>query len=93
MVPSGAKNDPNDTGLLLGLLVHHRARLRRLQPDTEETRELQFLVEVRRKLVDDKTCFTNRLTAQLKLYYSQVLRWFYKLSSPVTCGFLTRWPH
>ena len=92
MVPSGAKNDPNDTGLLLELLVHHRARLRRLQPDTEETRELQFLVEVRRKLVDDKTCFTNRLTAQLKLYYSQVLRWFYKLSSPVTCDFLTRWP-
>jgi len=92
MVPSGAKNDPGDTGLLLELLVHHRARLRRLQPDTEETRELQFLVEVRRKLVDDKTRFTNRLTAQLKLYYPQVLRWFYKLSSPVTCDFLSRWP-
>ena len=45
MVPSGAKNDPGDTGLLLELLVHHRARLRRLQSDTEETRELQFLVE------------------------------------------------
>jgi transposase len=92
MVPSGAKNDPGDTGLLLELLVHHRARLRRLQPDTEETRELQFLVEVRRKLVDDKTRFTNRLTAQLKLYYPQILRWFYKLSSPVTCDFLSRWP-
>lgn len=63
MVPSGAKNDPGDTGLLLELLVHQRARLRRLQPDTEETRELQFLVEVRRKLVDDKTCSTNRNTA------------------------------
>jgi transposase len=92
MVPSGAKNDPGDTGMLLELLVHHRARLRRLQPDTEETSELRFLVEVRRKLVDDKTCFTNRLTAQLKLYYPQVLRWFYKLSSPVTCDFLAHWP-
>ena len=88
MVPSGAKNDPGDTGLLLELLVPHRARLRPLNPDTEETRQLQFLVEVRRKLVDDKTCFTNRLTAQLKLYYPQILRWFYKPSSPVTCDFV-----
>jgi hypothetical protein len=63
MVPSGSKNDPGDTGLLLELLLHHRPRLRRLKPDTEQTRELQFLVEVRRKLVDDRTCFSNRLTA------------------------------
>lgn len=92
MVPSGAKNDPGDTDLLLELLVQHRARLRRLQPDTEETRELQFLVEIRRKLVDDKTCFSNRLVAQLKLYYPQILRWFYKPASPVSCDFLLRWP-
>lgn len=72
--------------------MHHRSRLRRLQPDTEQTRELQFLVEGRRKLVDDKTCFTNRLTAQLKLYFPQVLRWFYKVSSPLACDFLLRWP-
>jgi hypothetical protein len=92
MIPSGSKNDPGDTGLLLELLLHHRSRLRRLKPDTEQTRELQFLVEVRRKLVDDRTCFSNRLTAQLKLYYPQVLTWFYKVSSPVTCDFLMRWP-
>jgi transposase len=92
LVPSGAKNDPGDTSLLLELLLQHRARLRRLQPDTEQTRELQFLVEARRKLVDDKTYFSNRLTAQLKVYYPQVLKWFYKVSSPVTCDFLLRWP-
>jgi transposase len=92
LVPSGAKNDPGDTGLLLELLRHHRHRLRRLQPDTEQTRELQFLVEVRRKLVDDKTYLSNRLTAQLKLYYPQVLQWFYKPDSPVACEFLLRWP-
>ena len=63
-----------------------------MQPDTEQTRELQFLVEVRRKLVDDKTRFTNRLIAQLKLYYPQVLKWFYSVSSPLTCDFLLRWP-
>ncbi len=92
MVPSGSKNDPGDTALLLELLLHHRFRLRRLKPDTEQTRELQFLVEVRRKLVDDRTCFSNRLTAQLKLYYPQVLTWFYKVTSPVACEFLMRWP-
>jgi hypothetical protein len=92
LVLSGAKNDPGDTGLLSELLLHHRSRLRSLRPDTDQTRELQFLVEVRRKLVDDKTSFTNRLTAQLKLYYPQALSWFYKLSSQVACDFLTRWP-
>src|SRR5690348_242644 len=92
LVPSGAKNDPGDTGLLLQLLLHHRSRLRRLQPDTEQTRELQFLVENRRRLVDDKTCFSNRLIAQLKLYFPQILRWFYKPASPVACDFLLRWP-
>jgi transposase len=47
---------------------------------------------VRRKLVDDKTYLSNRLTAQLKLYYPQVLQWFYKPDSPVACEFLLRWP-
>jgi transposase len=92
MVPSGAKNDPSDTGLLLELLLHHHSRLRRLQPDTEQTRELQFLVEHRRRLVDDRTYLSNRLIAQLKLYYPQILRWFYKPASPVACDFLLRWP-
>ena len=40
--PSGAKSDPSDAGLLLDLLVRHREKLRRLDPDTEETRTLQF---------------------------------------------------
>lgn len=45
--PSGAKSDPSDAELLLELLVQHRDRLRPLQPDTVETRLLQFLVEER----------------------------------------------
>jgi Transposase len=49
--PSGAKSDPSDAGLLVDLLVRHREKLRRLNPDTEQTRTLQFLVEARRKLV------------------------------------------
>ena len=41
--PSGAKDDPSDAGLLLDVLTLHRNKLRRLNPDTPETRTLQFL--------------------------------------------------
>ena len=43
--PSGAKSDASDLGLLVDLLVRHREKLRRLDPDTEQMRTLQFLVE------------------------------------------------
>jgi len=43
--PSGAKSDASDPGLLADLLVRHREKLRRLDPDTEQMRTLQFLVE------------------------------------------------
>ena len=49
--PSGAKDDPPDALLLLDLLTHQRDRLRPLEPDTVETRTLQFLVEQRRQIV------------------------------------------
>src|SRR5215472_8527771 len=90
--PSGAKDDPNDTASLLDLLLRHRERLRRLQPDTEETRLLQFLVEERRKLVDEKTRHSNRLTAALKLYFPQILHWFDDLNSSLVADLLQRWP-
>jgi transposase len=90
--PSGAKSDPSDAGLLLDLLVRHREKLRRLNPDTAETRTLQFLVEGRRKLVNDKTRYSNRLTAYLKMYFPQVLEWFSEVSSQIAGDFLERWP-
>ena len=65
--PSGAKSDPSDADFLLELLVQHRDKLRHLDPDTTETRTLRFLVEERRKLVNDKTRYSNRLTAYLKM--------------------------
>jgi hypothetical protein len=48
---------------------------RQLQPDTVETRMLQFLVEERRRTVNEKTRQGNRLTGWLKLYFPQILRW------------------
>jgi transposase len=90
--PSGAKSDPSDAGLLVDLLVRHREKLRRFNPDTEQTRTLQFLVEARRKFVSDKTRYSNRLTAYLKMYFPQVVGWFSEVTSAIAGDFLERWP-
>jgi transposase len=90
--PSGAKNDPSDARLLLDVLMFHRDKLRRLNPDTPETRTLQFMVEERRKLVHEKTRYSNRITAHLKMYFPQVLNWFDEIGSNIVAEFLQRWP-
>jgi transposase len=92
LYPSGAKDDPLDANLLLDLLIHHREHLRRLSPDTVETRLIQQLVEARRKLVNEKTRQTNRLTARLKLYFPQILTWFDEVDSERVGALLKRWP-
>jgi len=89
---SGAKSDPSDTASLLDLLLRHRDTLRSLQPDTKESRLLQFLVEQRRRMVDEKTRQGNRLTDCLKLYFPQILRWFDDVTSPLVGALLERWP-
>jgi hypothetical protein len=90
--PSGVKDDPNDAALLLDVLTLHHDKLRRLRPDTPETRTLQFLVEERRKFVDEKTRCSNRITSHLKLYYPQVLEWFDEIGSNIAAEFLEHWP-
>lgn len=90
--PPGAKDDLLDARLLLDILARHREKLRPLRPDTVETRTLQFLVEERRKIVDQKTACTNRLTAHLKMYFPQALNWFGEIGSPIAVAFLERWP-
>ena len=90
--PALGKDDPSDADYLLDLLQHHRARLRPWRPDDEQTRTLRLLVEQRRRLINDRTRLSNRLTAQLKCYFPQVLDWFAELSTVLVCDFLTRWP-
>jgi transposase len=77
---------------LLDILTLHRDKLRRLTPDTPETRTLQFLVEERRKFVHEKTRYSNRLTAHLKMHFPQVLDWFDEVASNIVAEFLERWP-
>jgi transposase len=90
--PSRSKNDLKDADLLLEILTAHRARLRRLDPDTAEMRLLQTLVENRRKLVDQRTAVSNRLTDMLKIVFPQVLRWFDDVASPLVDDLIEHWP-
>lgn len=90
--PSRAKDDPTDAELLLDLLVRHRERFKPLLPHSEPMRTLQYLVEQRRRLVDDKVRYTNRLGNALKQYYPQALDWFEDRDTVLFCDFILRWP-
>jgi transposase len=57
-----------------------------------ETRLLQFLVEERRRTVDERTRQSNRLVDCLKLYFPQVVQWFDELTGPLVGDLLERWP-
>ncbi len=89
--PSRAKDDPTDAAYAAELLQHHRDRLTAWIPDDAQTRTLQLLVEQRRRLVNDRTRFSNRLTAALKAYFPQALTWLPDLCTDLACDFLTRW--
>jgi transposase len=91
--PSGAKDDPPDARLLRELLVKHRDHLRPWRPDTVTARQLAFLCEHRRALVNQATKLAQQMTAALKAYFPQALEWAgEKLASPLACDFLIRWP-
>lgn len=90
--PSGAKSDPGDGYLILELLLTHPAKFRRLQPDTLETRQLQFLTEERRKLVNQHTSELQRLMGWLKQTFPQILQWFDDPATAMVGALLLRWP-
>jgi Transposase len=72
LAPSGKKDDPADAQLWLELVSTHREKLKPWLPADEPTRTLPFVVEPRRKLVQDNTRLTNRLTSVLKGYFPHV---------------------
>lgn len=89
---SNAKSDRPDAHLLMEIVRLHRDRLRAWHPEDEETRLLQMLVEERRRVVDEVTRLTNRLTSVLKEYYPQALEWAGDLKSAQALDFLSKWP-
>lgn len=90
--PSLSKDDPTDAASLLDLLRKHRDELRPFVADDASTRMLRLLTEDRRELVDQRTQHVQRLTARLKTYYPQALRWAGALITAQACDFLERWP-
>ena len=91
--PSGAKDDPLDAELLLEILCQHRDRLKAWQPDEPVTRQLQLLVEARRRFVADRVRLSNRLEHALKSYFPQALQLVGEsLTAPMACAFLQKWP-
>ena len=91
--PSGAKTDPLDADLLLQILLRHRDRLKAWQPEEPVTRQLQLLVEARRRFVADRVRLSNRLENALKSYFPQALELVGEsLTTPMACAFLQRWP-
>jgi transposase len=90
--PSHAKADPTDAELALEILIGHRDKLHALNPQSTAMRTLGPLLEERRRLINDQTRFTNRLTSALKDYFPQALDWFDDKATTLFCDFLTRWP-
>jgi transposase len=90
--PSRAKDDPTDAELAVDLVVRHRERFRPLQPQSIEMRTLVHLVEKRRRLVEDRRRFCNRLISALKAYFPQAVEWFSHKETFVFCAFISRWP-
>src|SRR5690606_1826145 len=89
---SGSKDDPTDAELALEFLLKYPERLKLLNPQSPQMRALQQLVEMRRRLVDDQTRITNRITSALKNYFPQPLQWFADKNSHLFCDFLQQWP-
>jgi len=90
--PSRAKDDPTDAELAVDLVLRHRDRFKPLRPQSVEMRTLAHLVEKRRRLVEDRKRFSNRLISTLKAYYPQAIEWFSHKETFVFPAFITRWP-
>jgi transposase len=84
--PSGAKDDPGDAELAVDILLQHREKLRPWVAEDPRTRQLQALVQARRRWVEQRVRTTNRLMANLKGYFPQALACFDSLDTVVATG-------
>lgn len=90
---SGAKDDKNDSGLLLDILMRHRERLKILKLEDDATRALQILTPKRRDAIKERTRLSNQLKAILKQYYPLALEVAGEnLYTVMACNFIQRWP-
>lgn len=91
--PSRSKDDPSDAFIMMDLLRRHRDKLSPWSPDSTSMRQLQSLVEMRRKLVQDRVRCTNQLIGALKNFYPQAVELFADKSTLIFCDFVTQYPN
>ena len=88
----GGKSDGFDAYVLAELARTDRHRLRRLEPDSDQTRALRTLTRAREDLVEQKVALANQLRAQLDGFWPGAARVFFDLDSPIALAFLERYP-
>ena len=54
-------------------MLRYPNKIKALKMESESVRKMTYLVEQRRKLVEDKRRFSNRLIITLKEYYPHLL--------------------
>lgn len=89
---SGGKSDGFDAYVLAELARTDMHRLRRLEPDTDETKALRALTRTREDLVEQKVALANQLRAQLDAFWPGAKRVFANVDSPIGLAFLERYP-
>ncbi|HEX4752136.1 MAG TPA: IS110 family transposase [Solirubrobacterales bacterium] len=89
---SGGKSDGFDAFCLAELARTDSHRLRRLSPDSDETRALRALTRTREDLVGARVRLANELRAQLDAFWPGAARVFADVDSPIGLAFLGRYP-
>jgi len=89
---SKAKSDPGDSYKLADYLRTEGHRLRRLEPLSAETAQLQAIVRMRDDHVAAKVAATNQLQALLDRHWPGAAAVFARLDSSITLAFLEDYP-
>lgn len=89
---SKAKSDPGDSFKLADYLRTEGHRLRRLEPLSPDTAELQALVRMRDDHVGAKVAATNQLRALLERHWPGATTTFARLDSDIALAFLDDYP-
>ena len=90
--PSGGKDDPTDATMIRIFAEKHQDQLEVWQPHDARTRELAYLTEWRRKLVDQNTGLLQQVDDALMQYFPQARELAGEAGSPMWCAFLKEWP-
>lgn len=88
----GGKSDGFDAYVLAELARTDMHRLRKLEPDSDETKALRALTRTREDLVEQKVALANQLRAQLDAFWPGAKRIFADVDSPIGLAFIERYP-